>query len=117
MNRQEKVAVVERYLNGLGKGDFSHVPFADNVTYESPLTPKKTGREAINFLSGLFPIIRGVEIRQHIVEGDYVATLFHLQTANGVTAVFDRFRVEAGKLREINPYYDPSILNEAVKAL
>ena len=116
MNRQEKVAVVESYINGLGKGDFSDVPFADNVTYESPLS-KKTGREAINFLAGLFPLIQGVEIRQHIVEDDYIATLFHLRTANGVTAVFDRFRVVDGKLREINPYYDPAILTEAIKAL
>ena len=116
MNRQEKVAVVESYINGLGKGDFSDVPFADNVTYESPLS-KKTGQEAINFLAGLFPLIRGVEIRQHIVEDDYIATLFNLRTANGVTAVFDRFRVVDGKLREINPYYDPAILTEAIKAL
>ena len=117
MNRQEKIAVVESYLNGLGNGDFSSVPFADNVTYESPLTPQKTGQEAIDFLAGLFPIIKGVEIRQHIVEDDYIATLFHLQTSNGVTAVFDRFRVIDGKLREINPYYDATLLKEAVKAL
>jgi hypothetical protein len=117
MNRQEKVAVVESYLNGLGNGDFSSVPFADDVSYESPLTPKKTGREAIDFLAGLFPIIRGVEIRQHIVEDDYIATLFHLKTANGATAVFDKFRVVDGKLREINPYYDPTLLMEAAKDL
>jgi hypothetical protein len=77
MTREEKIAVVERYIHGLGNGDFSHV-------------------------------------QQRIVEGEYVATVFHLRTPNGVTTVFDKFRVVDGKLKEINPYYDPSILNAAV---
>jgi len=107
--------VVERYIYGLGKGDLSAVPFAADVSYESPLTARKTGQEAIAFLSALLPIMRGADIKQHIVEGEYVATLFYLRTPNGVTAVFDKFRVVDGKLKEINPYYDPTVLNEAVQ--
>jgi hypothetical protein len=114
MTREEKIAVVESYIYGLGKADFSHVPFADDVSYESPLTPKRIGKDAIDFLSALFPIMRGAEIQQHIVEGEYVATVFHLRTPNGVTTIFDKFRVIDGKLKEINPYYDPSLLKEAV---
>ena len=114
MTREEKIAVVESYIYGLGNGDFSQVPFADDVSYESPLTPKRTGQDAISFLTALFPIMRGADVQQHIVEGDYVATVFHLRTPNGVTMVFDKFRVVDGKLQEINPYYDPSVLNAAV---
>jgi hypothetical protein len=117
MTREEKIAVVESYIYGLGNGDFSQVPFADDVSYESPLTPKRTGKDAIDFLAALFPIIRGAEIQQHIVEGEYIATVFHLRTPNGVTAIFDKFRVADGTLKEINPYYDPSILKEAVTQL
>lgn len=117
MTRDEKVAVAEKYVRGLGNGDFSGVPFADDVTYESPLTPRKTGKEAIDFLSGLFPIMRGAEVLQHIVDGEYVATVFKLRTPNGETIIFDKFRVVDGELKEINPYYDPSVLNEAVKSL
>jgi hypothetical protein len=58
--------------------------------------------------------MRGADVQQHIVEGEYVATVFHLRTPNGVTMVFDKFRVVDGKLKEINPYYDPSVLNAAV---
>ena len=61
--------------------------------------------------------MRGADVQQHIVEGEYVATVFHLRTPNGVTTVFDNFRVVDGKLKEINPYYDPSVLNESVKLL
>ena len=57
MTREQKVAVVEAYLKGLGAGDFSAVPFAGDVSYESPLTPRKTGQDAIDFLSGLFPLM------------------------------------------------------------
>jgi hypothetical protein len=114
MTREEKIAVVESYIHGLGNGDFSHVPFANDVSYVSPLTPQRTGQDAIAFLSALFPIMRGAEVQQHIVEGEYVATVFHLRTPNGVTTVFDKFRVVDGQLKEINPYYDPSVLNEAV---
>jgi hypothetical protein len=117
MTRDEKIAVVERYIYGLGQGDFSAVPFAADVSYESPLTARKTGQEAIAFLAALFPLMRGADITQHIVEGEYVATLFSLRTPNGVTAVFDKFRVVDGKLQEINPYYDPTVLNEAVQLL
>ena len=117
MTREEKIAVVESYIYGVGNGDFSHVPFADDVSYESALTPKRTGKDAIDFLAALFPIIKGAEIQQHIVEGEYVATVFHLRTPNGVTAIFNKLRVVDGKLKEINPYYDPSILKEAVKQL
>ena len=117
MNRDEMVSVVESYITGLGSGDFSRVPFSDDVTLEGPLREKVRGQEAIDFLSGLFPIMRGAEIIQHIVEGDYVASLFVLHTPNGKTYVFDKFRVIDGKLAEINPYYDPSVLNEAVASL
>ena len=30
---------------------------------------------------------------------------------------YEEFRVVNGQLKEINPYYDPSVLNEAVKLL
>ncbi|TDI92486.1 MAG: hypothetical protein E2O54_10985 [Gammaproteobacteria bacterium] len=117
MNRDEMVSVAESYITGLGSGDFSDVPFAEDVSYESPLTPRLQGREAIDFLSGLFPLMRGSEILQHIVEGEYIASLFILHTPNGKTHVFDKFRVVQGKLKEINPYYDPTVLNEAVRSL
>lgn len=117
MTRDEMVSIVESYITGLGSGDFSSVPFSKDITYESPLTPKIQGQEAIDFLSGLFPLMRGAEIVQHIVEGDYVASVFILHTPNGKTHVFDKFRVVNGELKEINPYYDPSVLNQAVASL
>jgi hypothetical protein len=116
MTRDEKVAVVERYVHGLGNGDLTGVPFADCVRFHGPLTDLR-GKDAVDFLSRLLPVMRGAEVLQHIVEGDYVATLFILRTPNGETTVFDKFHVVGGELLDINPYYDPTVLREALQQL
>ena len=113
MDRDAKVLIVEAYLNGLGNRSFDEVPFATDVTYESPLTEKLSGREAIEFLEALFPIIKGVTIKKHIVEGDTIATIFDLHVENGTAQVFDCFRVEDGLLKEIHPFYDPGPLQSS----
>ncbi len=117
MTREEEIAVVESYINGLGRRDFKGVPFAESVSYESPLTPRKVGREAIEFLEGIFPIIRGTRVKQHIVEGEYVASVFDLEVTTGTVSVFDKFRVADGTLHEICPFYDPALLNDAVEEM
>jgi hypothetical protein len=115
------VEVVEAYLNGLGNKDFSGVPFAADFTYESPLLPtlvgqpRLIGQPAIEFLQGLFPAIEGVRIKQHIVEGEYCASVFDLLTIHGVIPIFDRFHVVDGRLRLANPFYDPSLILNAAK--
>ena len=117
MTREQKIGVVESYIRGLGAGDFTGVPFAESVTFQSPLTPARVGRDAIEFLESIFPAIRGVEIKQHIVEGEYVSSVFDLHVTTGTIPVFDKFRVADGKLHEIHPFYDPALLNEAVQAI
>ena len=114
MSRDGKVAVVEAYLRGLANKNLSKVPFAAEITFEGPLTSKLTGRDAVvGFLTGLFPAIKGIQVKQHIVEGDYVATVFDFETIYGVLPVFDRFHVSEGQLKEIHPFYDPRPITEA----
>ena len=121
MDRTRMVEVVEAYLNGLGNRDFSHVPFDAEFTYESPLLPtlvgqpSLTGQAAIEFLQGLFPAIEGVRIKQHIVEGEYCASVFDLLTIHGVIPIFDRFHVVEGRLKLANPFYDPRLILNAAE--
>lgn len=111
--REDVIRVVESYVNGLGKRDLSAVPIAPDFTFESPLLPalvgqpSLVGRAAIEFLQGLFPLINGTRIRQHIVEGEYCATLFDFDTIHGTIPVLDRFHVVNGQLKLANPFYDP----------
>ena len=109
MSQSEKIAVVESYLNGLLRKDLSSVPFAPGVTFAGPLMPKLSGRETIvGFLTSILPMIKGIEIRQHIVDGDYVATVFDMDTVNGVDHVVDLCLVVGGELTEIRAFYYPS---------
>ena len=109
MQRSENIAVVERYLKSLISKDLSSVPFASGITFEGPLMPKLAGRETIvGFLSSILPLIKSIEIKQHIADGEYVATVFDMETVNGVDHVVDLCRVVDGELTEVRAFYYPS---------
>jgi limonene-1,2-epoxide hydrolase len=104
---------VQLYLDGLGAKNLEAVPFADDVTFESPLTPKITGRKAVGeFLTGLFPAVKGVTVKQYVVEAPHVVAVFDFHTTFGTIPVCDVFRVEGGRLKEIRPFYDPRPITE-----
>lgn len=87
------------------------MPFAADVTFEGPRVPPLAGRDAVvGFLTMILPAIRDIRIRQHIVEGDYVATVFDMETAEGIDHVFDRIRVADGELKETHSLYYPRTL-------
>jgi glyoxylase I family protein len=102
------VEAVEAYFDGLRRKDLSQVPFAPSVSFESPLSPHILGVKAVTeFLSGVFPALKDVRVKQHIVEDGYVATRFDLETTFGVIPAFDWFRVSNGLIQELRPYFDP----------
>jgi len=108
VSREDKVAIVESYLGGLAGGDISKVPFAANITFEGPRVGKLIGRDAVvGFLTSILPAVKGIKIKQHIVEGEFVATVFEMETMFGVDQVFDRVQVCDGELKEIHSFYYP----------
>jgi len=108
MSREQKITAVEAYLDCFRTKDLSTVPLAEDATFEGPLVPQLAGRQTIKgFLSSILPMIKGIQLEQHIVEGDYVATLFDMETANGVDHVFDWIRVVDGEIKAIRTFYYP----------
>ena len=108
MSREEKVAIVEAYLKGLAGKDLSKIPFAANITFEGPRVGKLIGRNAVvGFLTSILPAVKSVQIRQHIVEGEFVATVFVMETIFGKDQVFDLIHVCDGELKEIHSFYYP----------
>jgi hypothetical protein len=108
MSREQKVAVVEAYSDCYRTKDLSKASFAEDVTFEGPRMPKLAGRATIlGFLTQILPVVRGIELKQHIVEGDYVATVFDMETVNGVDHVFDRIHIIAGQNKAIHAFYYP----------
>jgi glyoxylase I family protein len=117
MAPNEAVRAADAYLAGLARKDLSQVPFAADVTFESPLSPETRGAARVRaLLEGLFPAIKGVRVVQHICQGEYVATRFDLETTFGVLPVLDRLHVAGGELKAIRPFYDPRLLLAPVAA-
>src|SRR5205814_1104043 len=106
--RNEDIKPVQLYLDGLGAKNLSAVPFAEDVSFESPLSPKIIGaKPLIELLTGMFPAIKGVTVKRFVVEAPHVVAVFDFHTTFGTIPVCDVFRVEAGRLKEIRPFYDP----------
>lgn len=110
MSRDEAIAVVEAYLNGLASKDLSKVPFATEVTFEGPRVPRLIGRQrVVGFLTMILPLIKRIEIKQHLVDGEFVATMFDMETMNGTDKVVDWLHVSGGQLKAIHSFYYPQV--------
>ena len=95
-------------MKSLVTKDLAGAHFATDVTFEGPLMPKLSGRETIlGFLKRILPLIHDIKIKQHITDGDFVATVFDMETVNGVDHVVDVCRVIDGELKEIRAFYYP----------
>jgi ketosteroid isomerase-like protein len=106
MLREEKIAVVDAYLDCFRTKDLSGLSFAEDVTFEGPRMPKLEGRATVlGFLAHILPMVKGIQFKQHIVEGDWVATVFDMQTGNGVDHVFDRIHVVDRQIQSIHAFY------------
>jgi len=110
MSRDEAIAVVESYLNGLAKKDLSNVPFAADITFEGPRVPKLIGRQSVvGFLTSIMPLLKRIEIKQHLVDGEFVATMFDMETVNGTDKVVDWLHVSGGQLKAVRSFYYPQV--------
>ena len=108
MSRDEAIAVIESYLNGLAKKDLSNVPFAADVTFEGPRVPRLVGRQTVvGFLTSIMPLLKRIEIKQHLVDGEFVATMFDMETVDGTNKVVDWLHVSGGQLKAIRSFYYP----------
>jgi hypothetical protein len=102
------VKIVESYIYALRDKDLSKMPFASDVVFEEPLTPVLLGAKAVlEYLPNVLPLIKDARIKRHITEGEYVATLWEVETPMGVIPIFECFRVVNGEIKEISAYFDP----------
>ena len=107
--REERVRLVENYLEGLRTKDPSKFSLAENVMFEGPQMPTLSGRQTVlGFLQKImFPAVKNIQVKQHIVEGEYVATVFDMETTHGVEHVFDLIHVCDGEISAIHAFFYP----------
>lgn len=106
--RESKIEVVEHYLDALRYKDVSRAPLAPDVVFADPLVGELRGEEAWRgFIEQMLPAISGARVKQHIAEGDFVATLWEADTVWGIIPIFELFRVEDGRIKEARAFLDP----------
>jgi hypothetical protein len=106
-------------LDGLAKGDFDAIPYAEDVTLRAPLCPGGSGVPLIGrarlrekWWAPLPQLVAGVEVIDTYVNRDLTAVavefLCHIRQPAGTLRVVDRFKVsEAGRITEQENFFDP----------
>jgi hypothetical protein len=61
----------------------------------------------IKALAALAPIVKGIEPRKVMVDGDDVATFYDMITPMGTSPIAEWHHVTAGKIDAIRVYFDP----------
>ncbi len=107
MSRDEKVALVESFLKCMASGELDRLPIAAELTVESPLTPKLSGEAAMEYVKAVAAGTKGIQVVQHIVEGNYVGTFTENETINGQLSVFSKFQIESGRIKDVRVFYNP----------
>jgi len=107
MSRAVNTAVVEAFLTHLVNKELARLPLAAEFTAQSPLTPQVSGQAALDYLKGVAESVKAIHIKQHIVEGDWVATLFDEETVHGDLEVFSKFHIVGGRITDVSVFYDP----------
>ena len=51
------------------------------------------------------PAVKSIQVKQHIVEGDYVAIVFDMETVNDVDHVFDRIHIVDTEIKGVHAFY------------
>ena len=106
--KEENIRIVEDYLRALKESDLAGAHLADDVIFENPMVGKGKGAESLRgFLSGFLPAIKDVRVRNHVAEGEWVATRWEADTVFGVIKIADFFRVREGEIVEAYGYFDP----------
>ena len=109
------IKIVESYLDALRTKDLSKAPVAPDIYFEDPLTTSATGVKAwTEFVSSMLPALRDVRAKQHIAEGEHVATLWEADTVWGVIPIFEHFRIREGRIKEARAFFDPRPITNAV---
>jgi limonene-1,2-epoxide hydrolase len=112
--RESNIEAVEAYLGAIRSKDLSNAPVAPDIFFTDPLVGEMTGEDAWRgFVGQLLPAVNGVRVKQHVAEGDRVATLWEADTVWGVIPILELFLVQDGKIKEARAFFDPRPVQSA----
>jgi len=113
--RDDVIRAVEAHLNGLGARDITGSPFHEDIEFVGPIGPPIKGAPTVRAVfTGFFPTIKGINVKRHIVDGEWCATVFDFDTTFGIIPMVDCFHVVDGRIMSIRVYYDPRPILEGM---
>jgi len=101
--------IADTYLAAYMSKDPGKALLAPDVSLEYPLSPRKiVGRQNVTeYMLSVMPGFNAVEIERHLVDGEYVATLWKAHTVWGTMPACSVFRISAGLIAEVRSFFDP----------
>jgi DNA-binding HxlR family transcriptional regulator len=116
MNREETALFLDAYFAALQKGEIEKIPLAADVTLTGPMGGPLKGEAVVRALlvrvSQSFQNIKLV-VRRHIIDGEHACSMFDMILPTGETVAFlDYFHIVDGKIKWLQPYYDPRPMQE-----
>jgi hypothetical protein len=108
--RDDVIGAVEAYLRALGARDLNAAPLHPDIEWQGPPGTRIKGATMLRvILAGLFPAITGIDVVRHIVDGEWCATMFNVDTVSGTIPLFDCFHVIGGQIVSIHNYSQPGV--------
>lgn len=105
-SREDQVALVETYFDCFVRNEFDAIPIAPDYTGRTPFARELSGEAAVNYFKLAASHVTSIRIRQHIVEGNRVATLLEEETADGQLEVMAMFEIRDGLIKNVVVSYD-----------
>jgi hypothetical protein len=113
--REDVIRAVEAHLKGLGARDISASPFHRDIEFAGPIGPPIRGEPTVRAVfTGFFPTINGINIKRHIVDGEWCATIFDFDTTFGTIPMVGCYHVVDDHITSIRVYYDPRPILEGM---
>lgn len=105
---EENIKIVEKFLDSLRRNELSQEFVAEDVRFREPMMGEGQGADALTaIVSGFYPAMHGLRVKQHIAEGEYVVTHWEVYGIFGTIPVLEKFRIRDGKIVEFEAFYDP----------
>jgi ketosteroid isomerase-like protein len=102
-------SVVARYFAAFGSGDVKAARelLHDDLSFAGPFDTFNKADDLIKALSALAPVVKGIQQRKVMVDGDDVATFYDMITPMGTSPIAEWHHVTNGKIDAIRVYFDP----------
>jgi ketosteroid isomerase-like protein len=101
-------SVSSEFFSAFHKGDMAAARrlLRDDLTFKGPLDTFNNADDYVKAIGALAPIIKGIEFRRVLVDGDDVATFYDMLTPMGTAPIAEWHHIQDGKISAIQAYFD-----------